>query len=1608
MDLMSYSLAGERVAEVLTGVNSILNTGGFQVLMAVGAVIGFIYFVLRWIAMSGKFATEGKTVILAYALIFGLLMPRTELIVKDVIKGSTTIVGDTPIGVALLSAGITQIGYQFTQLFSTALSTPTSQINPYSLDGGYLSPIQYIYLLRSLTESTEPLEMNEFSSNLQKDLHSYIRGCYIHAELKRNSSLKGQDIARSRSILASLAVNEPLRYIDMVEGRANCNSAYLSISTRINKKEFNDSILNFILQQVKTTQSLADPAKTGTNGQVPDNDAQKAALIDILNTTLGFTGTNAGSTVFIDPALTVQYYDPNGNDGVGTATASLEDAFLYYLDQAASGGTGVSSQDKLFTLMQNLYLFRSYNQSVKNYYSANPNQNAFGVALLDGITTKNMSMGNSAWSFAQYMVPVIGFIEALIYTLTPFSIILILILGATGLKTASMYILAFFWVSLWPMSYAIIHFWLVSDFMDAVNALSLTTSVYEMSSIYRSAMNALGAGGMWIGLVPMLTLFIVKGSMYTFNSIATQIQGTEHMNEKLQHRPTMDTEALWNYQGNVSQADNAVSAMLRPGVGANAAAPYQPNVGKVSTGQSYGSAMTEAQEYHKGTTATYQKLQANALQNVLSNEELHMSSYGFKLSNTENFTDAEKKAFSDLNSAQTSGQRAQGQSASNALKYATAVQLAAEAGLSGSAAVPLISAYLGMKAGGSELNAVENSYNQLDDSQKSVLASQAKSFLSSDEASKSISDLISYDKNLALQESSKEGVNKTLSTTLSESHDEMVQASEKVSAMQTQQEQIGSSKEMTTDMYYNLVSTKMEKDPAFAQHMSRVMNDGDTSEKAREKLQDPNFHNTWKNARLGQLDNGTFVHGNSEVNGVENSGLMFAATMAVIEETNATEAYDIMSHVLDGSTLSDKIETYQQKAAESDVAVQAGGSLTTRDAIRKAAIEANKGPLKEHDQTVDNSRLKNDVEENVSTREQALSQYLLNAEDPKNKYNKDALVRATSSLTNFNAKDLVEKVDENVLKRANSVSDNHLEDKLSKFATDDPGEMKKRDELVNNWIDAEDVIDEKMKGGEKVTVDDLAALTKAKAAAGEFLFGNQVLFESVGRDLSSGETEAITTHSPKDLLKRAVSDGVITEGQFKKISDTIEGAENTNFEEKNDAYKDALMKAYPEYVPNEELPEGQSKGDEVFSRLALRQHGKDLARDEEERKDPRNSQSAYEMFKDSLDKSLGQQIEFAFDALYGGQFYEMLGGDEAFNPKNLNKESLGEFNSGFIDLYDERGFGLADSSNKAFQDQVLRGYIAEANDKSIDTTGFMTKSFKDQLEEISENSSNPVLKSSADKALADIDDGDIKKVKADFYDNINDSVEDSIRLGYLQSIVSSKAQEELYPKMMTQLQETVNGVSSFGYGARESDAPKLNNFEDVKKFMDSHPEFKGMTPQEAIRYTDEQKEREKGDKGSDFMKSLKKFENILSFSTVGAIFTNLAQNEEGRVLSKAELENRIVEKAMSGGGEGEGVRQAALDMASMLSNGTGLDSGKSAFLDGYYRSSLANGSITDAQRIEGWAGMSTYERSMALAKIDGRIDTPEANIGKLGAVSNKSEQINSVLAQIISGQKPGR
>lgn len=45
--------------------------------------------------------------------------------------------------------------------------------------------------------------------------------------------------------------------------------------------------------------------------------------------------------------------------------------------------------------------------------------------------------------------------------------------------------------------------------------------------------NDLAVGGMMASAIPVLTLFIVSGSIYSLNSLAGRMSGGDHINEKI-------------------------------------------------------------------------------------------------------------------------------------------------------------------------------------------------------------------------------------------------------------------------------------------------------------------------------------------------------------------------------------------------------------------------------------------------------------------------------------------------------------------------------------------------------------------------------------------------------------------------------------------------------------------------------------------------------------------------------------------------------------------------------------------------------------------------------------------------------------------------------------------------------------------------------------------------------------------------------------------------------------------------------------------------------------------------------------------------------------------
>jgi hypothetical protein len=828
-EFVIYSLAGKEIVDVLTGINMIMNTTGFKIFMGVAALLGFFHYLIKWITHTTDIAKEGKMMIVIYVLIFGFLLPRTDVHVRDVMRGATYIVGDTSLGVGMMASIITNITYWQTKIYATAYSTPATTIDPYSIQGGYLSPIQYMYLLREISVSQSEIENTPEMKRLGTNLKEYINGCYVpYLEWQKVNDAVSYT-ATQDNMWGAMSVpmhawtirvdGLPVNGVNTT-GLATCPEAYEGLSSELMQSYVRNGLLDHLIRATKSTANIVDPS-TNADGSERTQEQLRTHFSNMIS-----------SVLLGDGPTWVLNTDGQMGDPLIVTSDSLN-------SNSTLGDNSVSNMqnDKVGALMRNLYIFRVFNKAVNNYYSRQLGTNAWQATLFDGLAHKNLSMANSAWSFGQYMMPVIGFIEALIYSLLPIAIFLMLTLGSSGLKTVWMYVMAFFWVGMWPLSYVIIHHWLVGKFIDSVNKLITSGSPKEISDVLQAAQTELGSGGMWIGIVPLITLFIVMGSMYTFNTIATQIQGSEKMNEQNMHRDTYDAKPLYSMVGDTMQAARFAFG-TDTGVGNNAFSHQQGLQTKYNVGQQIGNAVSYQREVAHGATEAYQSNVNNALQHALKNGVSSNNKWGFSLQDSSSFTDSNSEA------------------------YKFAEQVAQKSGLSiGKEGVEqLANMFAGGVAGKFGFNAEGKMQVNYADLEKYGLSrdqfdSMVNDLARDEKFQQDWSNRADLKKDASFDETHADDVTKQMQRSLTASHDSRLSANEKLALMENYQNTIGGVQQLESSaLGSGILSAVAYGNNNESARWQALVGNEDIQRLAEQKFHNPQFREVWGNNVFGGGD----------------------------------------------------------------------------------------------------------------------------------------------------------------------------------------------------------------------------------------------------------------------------------------------------------------------------------------------------------------------------------------------------------------------------------------------------------------------------------------------------------------------------------------------------------------------------------------------------------------------------------------------------------------------------------------------------------------------------------------------------------------------------------
>lgn len=240
-------------------------------------------------------------------------------------------------------------------------------------------------------------------------------------------------------------------------------------------------------------------------------------------------------------------------------------------------------------------------------------------AMADTMVTQALAQRNIQWASEQTMwqqvaQPIMSFFEGFIYGITPIVACLVC-LGALGLRLILKYLQTLIWINLWMPVMALCNLYIMMTVSSQVAALPVgVDTFYGMSATNQILQNQLGVGGMLAAATPMLALFIVTGSNYAFTTLASRLNGSDHVNEKMVRPDIVQQGALL---ANAPMYERNATGLLEASGSSNYFTKVTASVGDSQEVASAFQKLNTAQEAYSHTL-TNNRVAANQLLNSTS------------------------------------------------------------------------------------------------------------------------------------------------------------------------------------------------------------------------------------------------------------------------------------------------------------------------------------------------------------------------------------------------------------------------------------------------------------------------------------------------------------------------------------------------------------------------------------------------------------------------------------------------------------------------------------------------------------------------------------------------------------------------------------------------------------------------------------------------------------------------------------------------------------------------------------------------------------------------------------------------------------------------------
>ncbi len=471
-----YSMgSGTLLHAVFNGLAMITATEDFRAFVSCGMLIGIFAICIQSL-LKGAGSIAWQNILLGYLLYMCLFAVPSRAIIEDIHTGDMYTVDNVPIGASAMGAIVSRIGYGITELFETGYGSE-SRITQMP----YMSTLHYVLAAEDETTKSDFFEALDQATKIRvkPTVREYVINCIIP---KLNNLNYTADTLRTMKITSVLEIGS--------EDKANAIAIYKQGGT----------------QEV---QSCADALSTINKSIVPYLTGEQFKKI-------------------LEKSL-----DGQSASTIGSGYSYL-DAFDLSDALSALGASSLTAQDFMLTSIMTPIMAQAYSR----HYSRE------GL-MADTMIAQASSQRNIQWTAEQEMWsrvahPFMAFFEALFYSITPFMAVLFC-MGTFGVGLLGRYVTTLLWINLWMPIMSVCNLYVTYAAEGKIKSLekalavidSSLDSIYGLHTMISYVQDQVAVGGMLAAATPIIALVILTGSIYPLTTLASRLNGADHIDERL-------------------------------------------------------------------------------------------------------------------------------------------------------------------------------------------------------------------------------------------------------------------------------------------------------------------------------------------------------------------------------------------------------------------------------------------------------------------------------------------------------------------------------------------------------------------------------------------------------------------------------------------------------------------------------------------------------------------------------------------------------------------------------------------------------------------------------------------------------------------------------------------------------------------------------------------------------------------------------------------------------------------------------------------------------------------------------------------------------------------